>query len=316
MKLLTGGKLRPDRFVVVTADGPIGREVVIWPMMAAVPLPGEYHLRLRGALRSPAYYKSGFIGVNWSSPDAEIEAWLRKEKFEADRLPNEMKFGLTKVTLDHVIDIFAEAADVSRVVMTLGGFSGIGTVKTAMNIAGRLAPSIALSSAPGPCEPLGGVRYSGIADAAFTGAIEHAVEREDEVDDLDRPPVDPAARIEAILEAAAQHQGKRLAVGAIDDAKRAANMFAKVVRGADPASLVAFFDTGMRANGKAGIAFLSDEIHVNELGDHRTARYEDLRSVRTHKGKVIIEVASADDIELLVGNDTDAIVAMLTAAIG
>lgn len=316
MKLLTGGKLRPDRFEVINADGPLGREVVVWPMMASTPLPGEYHVRLSGALRAPAVYKSGFVGVNWSSPDAELQSWLRKETFEAHLLPNNMKQGLTKLDLEHVVDVFAESSHVSRLVMTLGGFGGIGTIKSALSIADRLAPSIALSAASGPSEPLGGCRYSGLADAAFDGTLEQLAAQEAADEQAERPFVDPVVRQEAIRAATQQHEGKRVLLAPITDEKRAANVFSKVARGVDPASLVAFFDTGMRANGKAGIAFAADEIHVHELGTHHAARYDDLRSIRRANGKVIIEVRGAEDIELLVGNGDEAVVAMLQATLG
>ena len=314
LKLVTGGKLRPDRFEVITAEGPLGREIVVWPMMAATPLPGEYHVRLRGALRAPAVYKSGFIGTNWSSDDSELQSWLRQEKFEAHLLPNDMKQGLTKLDLDHVVDVFAESADVSRLVMTLGGIGGIGTVKKALIIADRLAPSIAMSNAPAASEPLGGTRYSELADAAFTGAID-ALATSEAADEPILPVIDSTVRVQAVVDAARPHEGKRVVIGVIKDVKRSTNVFNRVAPGADPGSLVAFFDTGMRANGKAGIAFLADEIHVNEMGDHRSAPYEDLRSVRVNNGKVIIEVAKVDAIELLVGNDNAAIVEMLSAAI-
>lgn len=315
MKLLTGGKLRPDRFEVITAEGLLGREVVVWPMMAATPLPGEYHVRLPGALRASAVYKSGFVGTNWSSEDNELQSWLRKETFEAHLLPNDMKQGLTKLDLEHVIDLFAESATVSRLVMTLGGIGGIGTVKKALTIADRLAPSIALSTASGASEPLGGIRYAGFADAAFTGTIETLASPSESEDEANRPVIDADVRVRAIVNAATPHAGKRVVIGAIDDAKRLANVFSKVAPGADPGSLVAFFDTGMRANGKAGIAFLPEEIRVTEMGEHRSARYEDLRSVKVDGGKVIVNVIQADGIELLVGNDSEAIVEMLRAAI-
>lgn len=316
LKLVTGGKIRPDRFEVVTAEGPLGREVVIWPMMASTPLPGEYHVRLRGALRSAAVYANGFISVNWSSTDQELQAWLRQETFHADELPNQMKQGLTKLELKHVVDVFAEAPDVSRIVVTLGGFGGIGTVKTAIKVAGRLAPSIALSSAPGPNEPLGGVRYQGLADAAFAGVLEEMAQPHLAESTADRPPMDPSDRLGAIRAAATPHVGKRVLLGPIEDTKRAANVFDKVARGADPSSLVAFVDTGMRANGKAGIAFTTNEIHVNELGDHSVVRYHDLRSVRSANGKVTIVAVGVDDMELLVGNDEAPIVDLVNAAMG
>ena len=149
MKLVTGGKMRPDRFDVVVAHGPTGPEAVIWPLMASTPLPGEYHTRLRGALATPVTYGETLLSSNWQSPDRELQKWLRKEKFDAYMLPNEMKQGFTKVGLDHVVDLYPEASDRSRLVITLGGMGGIGSVKVALTVSGLLAPSVAMSMTTG-----------------------------------------------------------------------------------------------------------------------------------------------------------------------
>lgn len=319
MKLVTGGKMRPDRFDIVTADGPSGPECVIWPMMAATALPGEYHARLRGALAAPAMYGETLVSSNWQSPERELQKWLRSEKFEAHTLPNEMKQGLTKVNLEHVIDLWAEASDRSRLVITLGGIAGHGSMSAAITVADRLAPSVAMSMTMGPNEPLGGARYASLADAALDGSLftmSDDAHGSGESASASVPLIDPETRARAIVAAAQPHSGKRMIVGEIDDVKKRTNVFNKVAPGADPAQFLAFFDTGMRAKGKAGIAFFTDAIHVNEMGSNRSARYDEITGHRSASGKVLISVRGGDDVELLVGNETEPVMAVLAAASG
>jgi len=90
----TGGTLSADRYEIVTATGPLGPECVVVPFDGHAVLPGEYHLMLHGALRSPVEFLRRRGGTWHAGPDEELAKWLKSHSTRNRRsLPVRFRLG-------------------------------------------------------------------------------------------------------------------------------------------------------------------------------------------------------------------------------
>ncbi len=316
IKSVIGGKVSIDRFEVVVASGPFGDEVVVLPFAGVAPLPAEFHVSVPGAFRASAAYDStARFGISdWQTPDDELKAYLRHHKFGADDLPNELKHGLTKVSLEWVMQVFATSTDRSSIVFALGGFGGIGTIKVAHRILQHITPALAQGRSLVPTVPIHVVRYAEIAALAAAGELTQPEPEPGVV----QPTLSAADAADGVIAALQPHVGKRVFAGAIDDQKKLDNVLKKVAPGIDPASIVGFIDTGLRASGKAGFVFTADALYLSEIGDRHHLPYETIQSFRLDGDKVRItsNQPDIDDIKILVGTDAAIVIEAMVAATG
>lgn len=316
LKSVFGGKLSMSRVDVIVAEGPSGQVVVLQPYDGNTPLPGELHAVVRGALRaSAAYGSSNWGGFNWHSDDEEIQGYLRSQKFSAQDLPEDLKHGLGSIRLDWTVQAFPVAADRSWIACQLGGFSGSGSHGAALTVVDQLAPAIAMSAASGPMASPHPLRLNRLAELAFEGqlttALEEGVAPPKEVHQLDPQTVETALR--SVLQ---RHVGKRVLLSPITDAKKLGNIASKVAVGLDGADILAFVDTGLRASGKAGVAFTSDAIHINELGDRYVFKYEAIATFRLDGAEVSISGVDGTSMSIASNGEAAIIMEGLTAATG
>lgn len=316
LKSVTGGKVTMSRVDVVVANGPHGIEVVTQPYAGNTPLPGELHVLVPGALGAAAAYDdSGFLGFSWNSPNDELKKYLRSNKFAAHELPEELKHGLTAIKLGWTVQVNAIAVDRSWITCQTGGFSGMGAHVRALGIVDQLAAAVAQSYSTGPQATLHPLRLASIAELAFSGQLEDLLAGE-AVARPERTTLDPGAARTGIIAALTPHAGKRVHVGSVGDEKIQANIAKKVAPDVNPVEICGFIDTGLRASGKAGAAFTSTAVYINELGDRHRFDYASIASFRIDGSEVSINGADGTSVKIASNGEASIIAEALAAATG
>lgn len=316
LKSITGGKLTVSRTDVVVANGPHGTEVVTQPFAGNTPLPGELHVQVPGALADAAAYDdSGFVGFNWNCSNSELKKYLRSGKFGAHELPEELKHGLTAIKLGWTVQVNAIAADRSWIACQLGGMSGMGAHRSAIDAVDQLAMAVAQSYAAGPQPIKHPLRFGSIAEMAFSGRLESFLAGED-TGPAEQPTRDPGTVRTSIIAALTPHESKRVHVGSIDDTKIRANIAKKIATDVPSSDICGFIDTGMRASGKAGAVFTPTTVYINDIGDRYQFDYVDIRSFRLDGSEVSIAGADGTTVKIASHGEAPIIAEALAAATG
>lgn len=318
----TGGGLSAERLEIVTATGPFGPECVVVPFDGHSVLPGEYHLTLPGALRTPVEYLRRLGGTWNAGDDTEMASWMKKQKFPTHRLPDELQQGFTKTKLPKVFQLAPIGPQQSALVYTLGGNHTMINLEPYVEVAAKLGGAIAGSTGPGPLAPLGEIRYGAVVAAALAGELDvEAAPSPAPPDDgearLEEPAavgsaVDMTERLRATLSPLV---GKRVLIAPIDD-KTLGNITKKVAADAVGADIVAFLDTGARAAGKAGLAFMAGSVHIAELSKSWTIAYGDIRSFSLRKRKVTLDSSVTGEITFDAYGVEDAMIPALETVTG
>lgn len=311
MVAFTGGTLSADRFEIVTATGPLGDECIVVPFDGHSVLPGEYHLTLHGALRSPVEYLRRRGGTWHAGQDEELAGWLKSQKYSTYLLPDELHQGTTKVKLESILQLFPIGPQHSALVFTLGGNHTQIGLEPYLNVAGELAGAIGASAAPGPLAPLGEIRHGALAAAALAGELDVTPEP------AGSAPAEsvPTDAVGALRSALTPLLDKRVLVAPIDD-KTLGNIVKKVAKDVPGDAVIGFLDTGVRASGKSGWAFTVDTLHISSVGTAWSIPYAAIRSFGRKKSNVEIDSQVTGAVTCDVFNVEDAAIAALEAVTG
>jgi len=292
----TGGTLAADRYEIVTATGPLGPECVVIPFDGHAVLPGEYHLTLHGALRSPVEFLRRRGGTWHAGQDEELAKWMKSQKFPTFMLPDELKQGFTKVQIEQMLQLFPIGLQHSALVFTLGGNHADVQLKPYLELVEKLAPAIAGSAAPGPLAPLGEIRFGALVAAAHAGELDvrpgpagssvpaPATAAVDAPAGESSVPADTALALRSVLEPMLDD---RVLIPPIAD-KTLGNIAKKILKGESVSAVIGFLDSGLRASGKAGWAFTEATLHISTPGRNWTIRYDDIRSFEPKKSDVVV----------------------------
>ena len=321
LSAIAGGLLRADRLEVVTATGPLGPECIVQPFHGHSVLPGEYHLTIPGALRTPVEYLRKRGGTWNAGDDDEIVKWCKSLELDTYLLPDELKQGFTRIKLESVFQLVPISTAASHLVFTLGGIHAMIDLKPYVPLAEKLAAAIAASVGPGAMPPLGTITFTELVAAAHAGQLDGLDSSTDEPPSAEPPSAEPPAQrdprdVTARLHGAlSPHTDKRVLLAPIDG-KALDNILKKVAKDVPADAVVAFLDTGMRASGKAGWAFTSDAVHISQIGENWAIPYADIRSFRREKTKAVVDSRLTGAIKCDVTWVEDLVVPALEAATG
>lgn len=308
---VTGGTLSAGRYEIVTATGPLGPECVVVPFDGHAVLPGEYHLTLPGALRSPIEFLRRRGGTWHAGPDEELAGWLKSQKFPTFGLPDELQQGFTKIELERLLQLFPIGPQYSALVFTLGGNHTDIQLEPYLELAAKLGPAIAASGAPGALAPLGEIRYGALVAAAHGGELDVAPDPGSQGAGASVPS-DTAGALHSALSPLLD---KRVLLAPIED-KTLGNIVKKVAKGENGDAVIGFLDTGLRASGKVGWAFTADTLYISTIADNWTIRYADIRSFERKKNSVILDSRLTGAIDSEVLSVKDAVIPALEAVTG
>lgn len=310
LSAFVGGTLSADRYEIVTATGPLGGECLVVPFDGHAVLPGEYHMTLHGALRSPVEFLRRRGGTWHAGPDEELAGWLKSQKFPTYSLPDELRQGMTKVEIERILQLFPVGPQHSALVFTLGGIHTQIELKPYLEVATKLAQAIGASAAPGSLAPLGEIRYGQLVAAAHGGELDVAASPADAAASGSAP-----ADVDSLRAALGPMLDKRVLLAPIDGGSLA-NIVKKVAKGESGESVVAFLDTGMRASGKAGWAFTADTLYISGIGENWSISYSDIRSFERKKNKVVLDSRLTGEISCDVFSVEEAVIPALEAVTG
>ena len=292
------------------------RQLYVQPFAQQLALPGEHHVALPGAMRSPIVYRQATVRWGWDAGgDEELATWLNGEpslKAAAKGLEDVWVCGKESWAHDWTAQLMALGDGRSHLVVQAGSHGGmLGPMRVGVGPFVQLGGALGrwLTGQPtAPHAPLRPVRYSDLFyEYVLGGAPAPAAPNRAGVDFS-----------EVLRAAGAPFESATMQLAPIDP-KIEANVRAHVLpphRAEAP--LVAVLDLTALGSGKDAVALTPDALYSKEFDETCGFAFEELQAAHPPKGlmgKTVRAQLQSRAVKVPCGGDGDALHAMLSAVL-
>ncbi len=316
-KALFGGKVQADGFQLFVLETDGIRHAYVQPFNGGLPLPGEHHVILDGALPGPLNAAETFLASEWISAENPAFAKQLNSDPTMKKLVKKLEWswpmGTGKITLKWTAQAKTDANGNTHFVMKSGRYGGVMTYEVGFAVFVGMLRGLVAHVGEAGSETL-------FAHPAAYGGLALQLLGADTDDPSDIQPSEPVKQARdvdyrsVIRDALAGKVGKRIFVGDIPDKKRNNARKGILPASATDVEIVALLDGTIFKSAKAGAILTPDAFYVRDEDRQFGFALRDLQMVGANSGgNVNVKVAVKGELSVPGGIEEDALRDVLKA---